>query len=317
MQHLHDLTQANLLACQVTIGSFDGVHRGHQILVRDMVESAGEQGVPAVVLTFFPHPSVVLRGRTPSFYINTPDEKAQLLGELGVDLVVTQKFDLELSRVKAGEFLELLRRHLTFTTLWIGEDFSLGHQREGNRLFLARAARQSGFHLKVVPPLNVGGEVVSSTRVREALRSGDVSRVASYLGRPFGLPGIVVKGSARGAKLGIPTANLSIWEERAIPGAGVYACRVDVGHGKYQGVTNIGVRPTFERREPSPVVETHILDFEGDLYGKEITLEFIDRLRDERRFPGPEALLTQIERDIGRAREILENAKEAQDDNGG
>jgi riboflavin kinase/FMN adenylyltransferase len=317
MQHLHDLTQANLPACQVTIGSFDGVHRGHQVLVRRMVESAGRQGVPAVVLTFFPHPSVVLRGRTPSFYINTPDEKAKLLGELGVDLVVTQKFDLELSRVRAGEFLELLRKHLAFTTLWIGEDFSLGHQREGNRLFLAKAARQSGFHLEVIPPMNVGGEVVSSTRVREALRSGDVARAASYLGRPFALPGTVVKGSARGAQLGIPTANLSIWEERAIPGAGVYACKVDVGQGMYQGVTNIGVRPTFEQSEPSPVVETHILDFQDDLYGREITLHFIDRLRDERRFPGPEALLTQIRRDIGRAREILENAKEAQDDNGG
>jgi riboflavin kinase/FMN adenylyltransferase len=317
MQHLHDLSRANLPACQVTIGSFDGVHRGHQILVQHMVESAAKDGVPSVVLTFFPHPSVVLRGRTPSFYINTPDEKARLLGKLGVDLVVTQKFDLQLSRVKAEGFLELLRRHLNFTTLWIGEDFSLGHQREGNRLFLARAARERGFRLQIVPPLNVGGEVVSSTRVREALRSGDVSRAASYLGRPFGLPGTVVKGSARGAKLGMRTANLSIWEERAIPGAGVYACRVDVGQGKYDGVTNIGVRPTFETREPSPVVETHILDFEGDLYGREITLDFIDRLRDERRFPGPEALLTQIERDIVRAREILENAKEAQDDNGG
>jgi riboflavin kinase/FMN adenylyltransferase len=252
MQHLHDLTQANLSACQVTIGSFDGVHRGHRILVRDMVENAREQGVPAVVLTFFPHPSVVLRGRTPSFYINTPDEKAQLLGELGVDIVITQKFDLELSRVKAGEFLELLRRHLIFTTLWIGEDFALGHQREGNRLFLARAARETGFHLNIVPPLSVGGEVVSSTRVREALRSGDVSRAASYLGRPFSLPGRVVRGSARGAKLGMPTANMSIWEERAIPGAGVYACRVDVGDGIFDGVTNIGVRPTFERSQPHP-----------------------------------------------------------------
>jgi riboflavin kinase/FMN adenylyltransferase len=255
-----------------------------------------------------------LRGRTPSFYISTPDEKAELLGKLGVDLVVTQRFDLELSRVKAGAFLARLRHHLAFSTLWIGDDFAVGYQREGNRLFLAQAARESGFTLQVVPPLNVGGEVVSSTRVREALRSGDVSRAASYLGRPFALPGTVVRGSARGAKLGIPTANLSIWEERATPGVGVYACRVDVGGARYDGVTNIGVRPTFERSEPSPVVETHILDFEGDLYGREITLEFIARLRNERRFPGPEALLTQIESDIRRAREILERLKEARDD---
>lgn len=317
MQHLHELSQANLPACLVTIGSFDGVHRGHKILVQSMVESAGQEGVPSVVLTFFPHPSVVLRGRTPAFYINTPDEKARLLGELGVDLVVTQHFDLELSRIKAQDFLALLRRHLAFTSLWIGEDFALGHQREGNRLFLANAALETGFRLQVMPPLNVGGEVVSSTRVRESLRSGDVSRAASYLGRPFALPGTVVKGSARGAKLGIPTANLSIWEERAFPGAGVYACWVNVDQDWYQGVTNIGVRPTFERSESLPVVETHILDFEGDLYGKEITLEFIAHLRDERRFSGPAALVTQIEKDIRRAREILDSDKEAQNDTSG
>lgn len=317
MRHLHDLSQANLPGCQVTIGSFDGVHRGHQVLVRAMVKSAGEEGVPSVVLTFFPHPSVVLRGRTPTFYINTPDEKARLLGRLGVDIVITQQFDLGLSRIKAGDFLALLRRHLKFTSLWIGEDFALGHQREGNRLFLAEAARESGFRLQVVPPLNVGGEVVSSTRVRESLRSGDVSRVASYLGRPFTLPGTVVRGAARGAKLGIPTANLSIWEEGAFPGAGVYACWVNVDDSRYQGVTNIGVRPTFERSEASPVVETHILDFEGELYGKEITLEFIARLRDERRFAGSEALVSQIEKDIQRARETLERNKEAQSDTNG
>jgi riboflavin kinase/FMN adenylyltransferase len=317
MQHLHDLSQVNLPACQVTIGSFDGVHRGHQVLVREMVDSARGEGLPAVVLTFFPHPSVVLRGRTPAFYINTPEEKAQLLAELGVEFVITQRFDVELSRIQAGDFLELLRRHLAFTTLWIGEDFALGHQREGNRLFLAKAARHDGFRLQVVAPMNVGGEVVSSTRVREALRSGDVSRAASYLGRPFSLPGVVVRGSARGAKLGIPTANLSIWEERAFPGAGVYACVVEVAGKRFKAVTNIGVRPTFEGNEPSPVVETHILDFSGDLYGKEIRIEFIVRLRDERRFPGPEALLAQIEKDIQRAREILDMRKEAEDDGKG
>jgi riboflavin kinase/FMN adenylyltransferase len=317
MQHLHDLSQADLRSCHLTIGSFDGVHRGHQVLVRAMVEEAAKEGVPSAVLTFFPHPSVVLRGRTPSFYINTPDEKADLLGELGVDLVVTHRFDLELSRVRAGKFLARLRRHLEFGTLWIGEDFALGYQREGNRWFLAEAGRRYGFQLQVVPPVDVGGEVVSSTRVREALRAGDVSRAATYLGRPFALPGTVIKGAARGASLGIPTANLSIWEERATPGAGVYACRVRVSDEWFHGVTNIGVRPTFERSAPSPIVETHILDFDGDLYGQEITLEFIARLRDERRFPGPEALLAQIDDDIDRAQEILDGAKEAQDDNRG
>jgi riboflavin kinase/FMN adenylyltransferase len=306
MRHLRDLNALKLNGCALTIGSFDGVHRGHQALIKDLVASARKVGLPAVVLTFFPHPSVVLRGRKPAYYINTPEEKAQILGELGVDLVITQTFDLQLSKVSAEDFLSKLSKQLGLRQLWVGEDFALGHGREGNVRFLKRAGRRDGFELHVEAPVKAGGEVISSTRVREALRSGDVARVRRYLGRPFAIPGVVEQGAGRGKKLGIPTANLSIWEERAYPAAGVYACFAELDQARYQAVSNIGVRPTFEQNQQEPVVEAHILDFERDLYDRDLRLLFIDRLRNERKFSSTEMLLDQIERDIQRAKKILD-----------
>jgi len=305
IQHLSDLSLAQLDACALTIGSFDGFHLGHRALIRAVVEGAQAEGIPSAVVTFYPHPSVVLRGRAPAFYITTPEERAVLLGEAGVDLVITQHFDHDLAAVTAEEFLDRLTRHLHFRDLWVGEDFALGHRRQGNVIFLEQAAARRGFRLHVLPPVLVGGEVVSSTRVREALRSGDVARAASYLGRPFTLPGTVIQGAGRGKSLGIPTANLNIGEERACPGPGVYACLAQVLGRRAHAVTNIGFRPTFEGAASRPIVEAHLLDFDRDLYGETMSLVFIERLRDERKFDGPAALLEQIQRDIRRARVIL------------
>lgn len=318
MQHTRDLADLQLDRCDLTIGSFDGVHVGHQALVHKMVAHARLNENPAVVLTFFPHPSVILRGRKPAFYISKPEEKAGLLGDLGVSHVITQSFNEELSRVNAQEFVERLLKQLNFNDLWIGEDFALGHNRKGNRTFLAEEGKKLGFRLHVVAPVFMGGEVVSSTRVREALRSGDVGRVESYLGRPFILPGKVVLGAGRGKGLGIPTANLEIWESRAYPRSGVYAClaRLEGQEGIWKTVTNIGIRPTFENNQMEAVVEAHLLDFKGDLYGKQMELEFVARLRDERKFTDAEALLARISRDIHRARVILESRMEAADDGG-
>ena len=307
MQHVQDLSELQIERSSLTIGSFDGVHLGHHDLLKRMAERAKESDLPVVVLSFFPHPSVVLRQRTPAFYITTPDEKAELLGQEGVDYVITQLFDLELSKVEAGEFLDRLTAQLGFVDLWAGEDFALGHQRRGNRHFLEKESRARNFQFHLIPPLLVGGEVVSSTRVREALRSGDVARAATYLGRSFNLVGIVQKGAGRGKELGIPTANLQIWEERAYPAVGVYACIVEVDGQRKQAVTNIGYRPTFEDKPEGPIIEAHILDFERDLYGQEIKVEFIDRLRDEMRFSGPEELLKQIDQDISHTRSLLKN----------
>ena len=309
MQHLRDLNELRLERSSLTIGSFDGVHLGHQDLLRRMTRRAKRADLPVVVLTFYPHPSVVLRQRTPAFYITAPDEKAELLGKRGADYVITQAFDMELSRIEAGDFLDRLIAQLGFTDLWAGEDFALGHQRRGNRHFLERESHARNFLYHLVPPMVVGGEIVSSTRVREALRSGDVARAATYLGRSFELPGVVQEGAGRGKELGIPTANLKIWEERGYPAVGVYACMAEVEGVRRQAVTNIGFRPTFEDELRVPVVEAHLLDYEGELYGKEIKLEFVDRLRDEMRFSGPGALLVQIELDIRHARSLLEERR--------
>lgn len=313
MQHLRDLRRLHLTETALTIGSFDGVHLGHQALVGAMVQSAHEDGRAGVVLTFYPHPSVVLRGQRPAFYISSPEEKARLLGELGADIVVTHPFDKQFSKLTAGEFLDLLDEHLSPAELWIGENFAFGHQREGNRAYLARVAPERGFTLNVIPPVIVGGEVVSSTRVREALRAGDVARVATYLGRAFSMVGEVVSGAGRGHGLGFRTANLSIWKERAIPGAGVYACMAEFEGENWPAVTNVGVRPTFNEQLDSPVVEAHLLDFEGDIYGDQIELTFVSRLRGERRFPDPGALAEQIRQDVERARVILSEWEEKQD----
>jgi riboflavin kinase/FMN adenylyltransferase len=310
MEHVHDLTEIQLPASELTIGSFDGVHLGHQQLVRELVDHAHAARRPAVVLTFFPHPSVVLRGRKPAFYISSPDEKAALLGDLGIDFVITQTFDLELSRVSASVYLDRLHASLGMRSLWIGEDFALGHNREGNRAYLEGQSVKRGFELHIVPPFKLQGEIVSSTRVREALRSGAVSQVEAYLGRPFRLPGEVVRGAGRGHDLGFPTANLAIWDERAYPRSGVYACLAELEGERTSAVTNIGHRPTFEDDGGRPTIEAHLLDYSGELYGKKINLEFLARLRAERRFPNPQALMDQIELDIQHAREIIADRRE-------
>ena len=310
MTAYHDLSEVSLPASVLTIGSFDGLHLGHQALIRSLVEGGRAERLPSVVVTFYPHPSVVLRARRPAFYITLPEEKTARLSALGVDHVVTQRFDEALSHVSAGEFLDRLEDRLHFRRLWIGEDFALGHEREGNRLFLRREAERRGFSLHEVPPAKVGGEVVSSTRVREALRAGDVARAATYLGRPFVLRGPVVRGAARGKLLGIPTANIALHPEQAYPAQGVYACWAELPEGRRQAVTNVGMRPTFDEELPSPVVEAHILDWDGDLYDQPIGLAFVARLREEQRFPSKAALVEQIRRDIRQTRDLLGSGME-------
>jgi len=306
MRHVTSLEELGLdQPSAVTIGAFDGVHRGHQALIGQMVAEAHASGRSAVVLTFFPHPSVVLRGRRPSFYLSSPEEKAEYLAALGVDATVTHPFNRAVSEITAGEFVTRLLAYARLDELWCGADFALCHNREGTVEFLEAEGRRHGFRVRVMPPVLIDGEVISSTRIRQTLRDGAVEQAARYLGRPFRLAGQVVEGAKRGRQLGIPTANLAISEERATPAVGVYACRAagPAWHG--QAVVNIGFRPTFEGAEPHPTVEAHLLDFSGDLYGQTVSLDFIARLRPEIKFPGVEALLAQIQRDILSARSIL------------
>lgn len=305
MRHHKSLKTIKLEASFVTIGSFDGIHLGHRAIIKDLVGSAQKAGVPSVVLTFFPHPSVVLRGRTPTFYIMSPEEKAEALFQLEVDYVVTETFTSDLARIEADPFLTMLENALNMKRLFAGDNFTFGYGRQGDRTFLEEQSALRSFEYQLVPPVQIDGEIVSSSRVREALRAGDVVRVSRYLDRYFEIPGFVSKGVGRGKQLGFPTANLSIWDQRAFPSPGVYACWSDLEGEHLPSVVNIGHRPTFMDAVDGPIIEAHILDFDRDIYGSKLKLSFVQRLRDERKFENPAALLNQIESDIKTARQIL------------
>jgi len=289
----------------LTIGSFDGVHLGHQQIIRQITHGAHAAGVPAVVLTFFPHPSAVLRGQKNAFYLTLPEEKTALLTSMGVDYVIIHPFDRQVASIEPQAFIEMLHHHLGFSQLWVGYDFALGKNRAGDVPMLRQLGEQFGYSLQVVDAVRQGEDVVSSSRIRSALEKGEISTVTKLLGRPFSLRGRVIHGDGRGKQIGVPTANLEVDRARAVPGAGVYACRATVNETVYPAVTNIGVRPTFETEPVPPRIETHILDFAQDLYGEQIDLEFAAHLRDEQRFESIEALVSQIHRDIATAREIL------------
>lgn len=305
MQHIHSLAEAQFVRPSVvTIGVFDGVHRGHQYLIQQLVAHAEATGQIPVVLTFYPHPQMVIRGFEPGFYLTLPDDRARLLGELGVELIVTHPFDDEVRHIRAADFVDRLREHLNMASLWVGEDFAMGYQREGNVAFLAEQGRQKGFELRVVDLMDAGDEHVSSTRIRNLLTAGDVRETARLLGRPHFVTGRVVEGARRGRTIGIPTANLDVPAELAVPARGVYAGWMTVDQAEYPAVTNVGLRPTFEG-EATPTVEAHLLDFSGNLYGEHVRLNFVERLREEKKFDGVEALVAQIQEDIQRGRKLL------------
>ena len=321
MLHYCSLNDVHLQNVWLTIGSFDGVHKGHQAIIRKLTTRAHTAGDPAVVLTFHPHPSIILRKRYSHYYLTSPEERALLLGEMGVDVVITHPFDLQLANLTAREFVQELVLHLGLHHLCTGHDFALGRGREGDLPTLQKLGKEFGFSLNFIRRIRVAGQVVSSSRIRSALELGDIEMVSRLLGRPYQVSGEVVRGDGRGHRLGIPTANLEVWAERALPRPGVYACLVDVDGIMWKAVVNVGFRPTFSADKPgdgmsgihhptynqpvSPLVEAHLLEFERDLYRQQISLSFVARLRDEQRFSDVQALVNQVQQDIKRARKIL------------
>lgn len=304
MEHFYSLNEARLQRSSVvTIGVFDGVHRGHQFLIRRLVEQARATDRLAVVITFFPHPDVVLKGLEGRYYLTSPEEKAALLGQLGVDAVVTLPFDERLRQVRAAEFVDLLLERLRLSALWVGPDFAMGFKREGNIEFLTAQGREKGFELDVIDLVLVENDVISSTTIREALQAGRVEQARDWLGRAYAVSGEVVHGERRGHSIGIPTANVSVWPEKVIPANGVYAGWAILGDERFMAMTNVGVRPTFEGQ--SVTVEAHLLDFDRDIYGENLTVTFETRLRAEQRFSGIDALIAQIRADVEAGRIYL------------
>jgi riboflavin kinase/FMN adenylyltransferase len=304
MKILDDLSKATLRQETIlTIGVFDGIHRGHQALIGQVVARAHETDRLAAVLTFHPHPAAVLApGRAPR-YLTTPGEKVALLEKLGLDLLVLLPFTRETANTSARDFMAGLSRHLRLGELWVGADFALGHNREGNVARLRELGDEMGYQLRVVEPVTVGDEIISSSRVRALLRDGDVEKATDLLGRYPSVSGEVVSGAHRGHKLGFPTANLEVRPERAVPADGIYAVFSWLGDERYPAVANVGVRPSFDNGERT--IEAYILDFDRDIYGCDLVVEFVARLRDELRFEVIDDLIDQIERDVEQSRHIL------------
>jgi len=287
----------------VAIGVFDGVHRGHRYLIGRMVERGRQEDLATMVVTFHPHPRLVVQPQTALTYLCGLEERIELLRELGVDSVAILSFTSELAQLSAREFVSMLVEELRMKLLVVGSDFALGRGREADVQALEVIGREVGFAAEEVALLAASGEKVGSSAVRLALGRGDMETVASLLGRPFSLRGPIVRGAERGKSLGFPTANIALGLDRALPAFGVYVTRAYVGEGAYPAATNIGLRPTFG--EDKTTVETYILDFEGELHGQELRIELLHRLRGEIRFPNVDALKEQIEKDIAAARAYL------------
>jgi riboflavin kinase / FMN adenylyltransferase len=290
----------------VTVGNFDGVHRGHQALVDAVVRAARQAGGTAVALTFDPHPSRVLSPDRAPASLMTLAQKAEVLASLGIDQVAALPFTGETAAEPPEEFARgVLRGALGAEAVVVGTNFRFGKGRAGDLAVLDGLGKALGFRVDGIPPVVHEGAPISSTRIREALSRGAVAAAAELLGRPYFVDGVVGRGDGRGRTLGIPTANLDPINE-ILPARGVYVGQVRVADGAVRGaVVNIGRRPTFGGTRT--LLEAHLLDFDGDLYGRTLRLGFLERLREERTFPGPQALVEQIHDDVARARALLVN----------
>jgi riboflavin kinase/FMN adenylyltransferase len=305
MLHYTSLVGVNLQNTWLTIGSFDGVHIGHQQLIHELNYKAHQVKAKSVVLTFHPHPAVVLRGRNDAFYLTTSAEKLILLDELNTDVVIIHPFTLEISKSTAREFILYLMEHLDFRQLWTGNDFALGKGREGNVAFLSQLGSELNYQVQVLKPVRSDGRTISSSRIRNLLIDGDIEEANKLLGRPYLISGEVIHGDGRGKSIGIPTANIETGNEKLIPAAGVYACRAQIMDKFWLAAVNIGTRPTFVSSNPRVNIEAHILDYSGDLYTQQLSLQFFTRIRGEQRFDHVEELISQIHRDIKSTREII------------
>lgn len=287
----------------LTIGVFDGVHLGHQTLIGQLVKLSKEWGLQSALMTFHPNPITIVRPGTQVRYLTNVDERAAIIKSLGIDIVLPVTFTPELSRVKARDFVAILKERLKIKGLVVGPDFALGHNREGNIEFLTETGKEMNFSVHVVSYQDAQGTRISSTAIRTALAEGKVSIANLYLGRTYTVPGTVVQGAARGRLLGFPTANLSVWSEQAIPADGIYATRVRNNGDVHAAATYVGTRPTFGGGER--IIESYLLDFDGDLYGKRVLVEWIEKVREDRVFDTVDDLQVQMRKDVKKARGIF------------
>lgn len=287
----------------LTIGVFDGVHLGHKYLLSQLTEQAKERNLLSGVVTFNQHPQELLSPQTKLPFLTDIAQRIDLIKGEGVEIIITLPFTAKLAQLSARQFVNLLKKYLRMRGLVLGADFALGKEREGNADALHRLGEDMGFTVKVILPIMINGEVVSSTAVRSALTEGDMKRVLQLIGRPFSLNGCVTKGTGRGAEIGFPTANLDIDPRQALPADGVYATWSHIDGQLYQSMTNIGKQPTFGGSQRT--IEVYILGYHNNLYGRKLKIDLIERLRGEKQFGTAEELKKQITKDIKQGRAIL------------
>jgi riboflavin kinase/FMN adenylyltransferase len=287
----------------LTIGVFDGVHAGHRYLLQRLRQRAKERNLLSGVVTFNPHPQSVLHPHEQLPWLSSLDDRVATLRQLGLSIVAVLTFAPKLAQLGARDFMSLLKTYLKMQGIVVGPDFTLGRAGEGDINLLRTLGDEMKFSVEVIPPYTIDGEIVSSTLIRQALIHGDMSRVEKLMGRRFYLTGKVITSDKRGRLLGFPTANLDMKPEQASPDNGIYATITQVDGKRFPSATNIGTRPTFG--EGKRLVETHLLNYQGNLYGKEIRVEFVQKLRDEERFASSQELETQIKEDVRKVEALL------------
>lgn len=292
----------------LTLGVFDGLHLGHQLIMKTVVDRAKEAGAVPTVITFEPHPRAVLHPESAPPLLQTFDQKIEALGVLGIQQTIVIRFDKTFSEIRAEDFLrEVVANRLQAKAVYLGRGFAFGHNREGDIKLLRSVSERLGFFADEVAEVRLRGRRIGSTRIRELLQQGQVNLARRMLGRPYGVEGQVVRGASRGATLGFPTANLHP-QNRVIPRGGVYVTATLIEGQWRRSVTNIGTRPTFgDAVEPS--VETYVLGWSGDLYGDVLRVRFLHRLRDEKKFGSIDELKTQIDRDVARSQKYFERTE--------
>ena len=284
----------------LTLGVFDGLHLGHQLIMRTVAERARATGAVPTVITFDPHPRAVLHPESAPPLLQTLDQKVEGFGVLGIEQTIVVRFTPEFSIIRAEDFLrDVVKERLHAKEVYLGRGFAFGHNREGNIELLRRVSKDLGFIADEVPEVRLRNQRVSSSRIRQLLTDGNVSLARRLLGRPYGVEGLIERGAQRGAGLGFPTANLHP-HNRVIPRNGVYVTGALIDGQWRRSVTNVGIRPTFGS-DSEPSVETFVMDWAGDLYGDVVRVRFLHRLRDEQKFGSIEELTAQIKEDVQRA----------------
>ena len=283
-----ELDRESLLA----IGVFDGVHAGHRHLIGDLTDRASSTGKLAGVVTFKTHPAEFLDSYSNIQYLTSLDQRIKLLEDIGVDFVVPVTFDHDFSELRAKDFISLLQSHLNMAGIVIGEDFAMGHNREGDVKTLVNMGKHMGFSVDVVRLVGNSNSLITSTAIRKMISLGKIEEASRFLGRNFVLEGNVVRGAGRGSVLGFPTANIETKNKMLLPADGIYATWVDLDNRRHMASTSIGTRPTFDETERT--IEAYLLDFSGDLYGQLIRLEFVERLRDEEKYDEYPATMSQF-----------------------